>query len=240
MSSSRGSSWLTQGSNPRLLLLTCIGRRFFATIATWEAPKNSCWTQSSIWYCLKAPWGFPGGSDGKESAHNVGDLGSIPGLGRSLKGGRGNPLQHSCLENPHGQRSLTGYSPWGHKESDMTEWRSLYTALDKANLFHCTTKAIHIHCRKFKKKENRVIIYNLPKTAAINILLKLPGMFFCTPLHVLKEISIILYILVCKPFAVNDKRFPTLLNIRWKHLIWVWIWEVYSILASWCIKIHLT
>jgi hypothetical protein len=42
-------------------------------------------------------------------------------LGRSPGGGHGNPLQYSCLKNPHGQRSLAGYSPWGHKESDMTE-----------------------------------------------------------------------------------------------------------------------
>ena len=42
---------------------------------------------------------FPGGSDGKESACNVGDLGLIPGLGRSPGGGHGNPLQYSCLEN---------------------------------------------------------------------------------------------------------------------------------------------
>ena len=62
--------------------------------------------------------GFPGGSDGKESACNVGDLGSIPGLGRSPGGGHGNPLQYSRLENLHGQRSLAGYSPWGHIESD--------------------------------------------------------------------------------------------------------------------------
>ena len=53
---------------------------------------------------------FPGGSDGKESTCNVGDLGSISGLGRSPGGGHGNPLQYSCLENPHGQRSLEGYS----------------------------------------------------------------------------------------------------------------------------------
>ena len=65
--------------------------------------------------------GFPGGSDGKESAHNVGDLCLIPGLGRSPGGGHGNLLQHSCLENPHGQRSLVSYSPWGCKEFDMTE-----------------------------------------------------------------------------------------------------------------------
>ena len=65
--------------------------------------------------------GFPGSSAGKESACNAEDLGSIPGLGRSPGGGHGNPLQYSCPENPHGQRSLTGYSPWGHKESDTTE-----------------------------------------------------------------------------------------------------------------------
>ena len=45
----------------------------------------------------------------------------IPGLGRSCGGGHGNPLQYFCLENPHGQRSLVGYSPWGCKESDTTE-----------------------------------------------------------------------------------------------------------------------
>ena len=65
--------------------------------------------------------GFPCRSAGKESTCNAGDLGSIPGLGRSPGGGHGNPLQYSCLENPHGQRSLVGYNPWGCKESDMTE-----------------------------------------------------------------------------------------------------------------------
>ena len=49
----------------------------------------------------------------------VGDLNSIPGLGRSPGGGHGNPLQDSCLENPHGQRSLVCYSPCGHKELEM-------------------------------------------------------------------------------------------------------------------------
>ena len=51
--------------------------------------------------------------------------GSIPGLERAPGGGHGNPLHgDSCVENPHGQRSLVGYSPWGLRESDMTEWRS--------------------------------------------------------------------------------------------------------------------
>ena len=57
----------------------------------------------------------------KESACNLGDLGSILGLGASPGGGHVNPLQYSCLENPHGQRSLAGYNPWGHNKSDMTE-----------------------------------------------------------------------------------------------------------------------
>ena len=65
---------------------------------------------------LASVLGFPGGSDGKESACNVGDLGSIPGLGGYPGEGHGKPLQYSCLRNSHGQRSLVGFSPWGHKE----------------------------------------------------------------------------------------------------------------------------
>ena len=62
-----------------------------------------------------------GGSEGKASAYNVGDLGPISGLGRSPGEGNGNPLQYSHLEKSHRWRSLVGYSPWGRKELDMTE-----------------------------------------------------------------------------------------------------------------------
>ena len=58
--------------------------------------------------------GFPDSSVGKESTCNVGDPSLIPGLGRSPGEGKGYPLQYSGLEN-----SMD--SPWGHKESDMTE-----------------------------------------------------------------------------------------------------------------------
>ena len=51
----------------------------------------------------------------------MGDLALIPGLGRFPGGGYGNSFQYFCLQNPHGQRSLEGYSAWGHKELDMTE-----------------------------------------------------------------------------------------------------------------------
>ena len=59
--------------------------------------------------------GFLCGSDSKESTYDVGNLGSIPRLGKNPGEGNGNPLQYSRLENPHGQRSLAGYSPWGHR-----------------------------------------------------------------------------------------------------------------------------
>ena len=55
------------------------------------------------------------------SAGDARDAGLIPESGRSFGGGQGNPLQDSCLENPLRQRSLAGYSPWGRKESDVTE-----------------------------------------------------------------------------------------------------------------------
>ena len=71
---------------------------------------------------------FPGSPAGKESACNEGDPGLIPGLGRSPRGGHGSPLQYSCLENPHGQRSLVGYSSWSRKKSDTAE--CLSTAQD--------------------------------------------------------------------------------------------------------------
>ena len=62
---------------------------------------------------------FPGGSDGKASARNAGDWGSIPGLGRSVGEGNGTPVL--LPRKFRGLRSLVGYSPWGHEESDMTE-----------------------------------------------------------------------------------------------------------------------
>ena len=61
----------------------------------------------------------------KNPPANAGDPGLIPGLGRSPGGGHGNPLQYSCLEDPHGQGSLAGCSPWGSKKLDMTEQLTL-------------------------------------------------------------------------------------------------------------------
>ena len=65
----------------------------------------------------------PAGSDGKESACNPGDRGSIPGLGKSPEGGNGYPVRYSCLENS------TDRGAWGHIESDMTKQLTLNTAI---------------------------------------------------------------------------------------------------------------
>ena len=80
---------------------------------------------------------LPGGSVSKESACNAGDLGLIPGLGRSPGGGQGNPFQSSYLENPHGQRSLTSCSPCVRKELEATEWLS--TVYRKWKCWLCPT-----------------------------------------------------------------------------------------------------
>ena len=86
---------------------------------TWNA--DDPWVGKIPWRRNRQPTpvflGFPGGSDGKVSTCNAAYLGSILELGRSPAGGHGNPLQYSCLENPHGQRSLAGYSPRGQKNS---------------------------------------------------------------------------------------------------------------------------
>ena len=72
--------------------------------------------------------GFPGGSDSKESAYNAGDLGSIPGWGRSPGEGNGNPLQYSCLENST-DRGAWWATVHGVAELDTTERVTLYFSM---------------------------------------------------------------------------------------------------------------
>ena len=64
---------------------------------------------------LNATWGFPGSSDSKETAYNAGDLGLIPGSGRSPGEGNGNTLQYSCLENPMNRGALQAIVHGGAK-----------------------------------------------------------------------------------------------------------------------------
>ena len=77
---------------------------------------------------------FPGGSDGKVSAYNVGDLGLIPGLGRSLGEGNGNPLQYFCLENPMDRGAwkaiVLGVTKSWTQPSNFTFILSIHPSLD--------------------------------------------------------------------------------------------------------------
>ena len=87
--------------------------------------------------------GFSVGSEGKASACNAGDLGSIPGSGRSPGEENGNPLQYSCLENPMDEEacrlwSIVGYSLWGRKESDMTEQLHFHFLKEKGIKYFCS------------------------------------------------------------------------------------------------------
>ena len=100
---------LIPGQGAKILQVMCCSCCLFAQ----SRPALSDPTDCSL--------GLPGSSDGKEFACNAGDLSLTPESGRSPGGGHGNPLQFSGLENPHGQRSLAGYSPKGCKESDPTE-----------------------------------------------------------------------------------------------------------------------
>ena len=98
--------------------------RVFSNTTVWK--HQFFGTQPSLQSTLNS-MGFPPSSVGKESACNTGDLGSIPGLGRSPGEENDNPFQYSWLENPHGQRCLMGYIPWGHKDLDPTEQLSKHT-----------------------------------------------------------------------------------------------------------------
>ena len=74
-------------------------------------------------------------------AGDVRDVGSIPGWGRSPGGWRDNPLQHSCLENPIGQRSLAGYRPRSRKESDTTE--AMWHACHYCSVIHAALSSLN-------------------------------------------------------------------------------------------------
>ena len=106
---------------------------------TIERNKPNSLTQNSTSFLLSPInlcKSFPGGSDGKASACNAGDPGSIPGLGQSPGEGKGNPLQYSCLENPADGGACQA-TVHGVAESDMTE--QLYLLYLLNGLVVCST-----------------------------------------------------------------------------------------------------
>ena len=92
------------------------GHLFVLILRVWETQK--CFLFTVLFFLL----GFPGGSGHKESACNVGDQGSITGLGRFLWRRKWQPILVFLPGESQGWRSLVGYSLQGRKQSDMTEW----------------------------------------------------------------------------------------------------------------------
>ena len=108
--------------------------RFHEDLQKQKKAIASDWYQPLKVSIIDTYQGFPCGSDGKESACNPGNPGSISGLGRS-PGGR--KWQSTSIFLPgefHGQRSLVDYSPWGCKQSDTTEWLTLAYLLSLVNI----------------------------------------------------------------------------------------------------------
>ena len=101
-------------------------------------------------------WGFPGGSDGEESACNAGDPGSIPGSGRSPGEGNGCPLQYSCLENPMDRGACRlqsmGSQQAGHDWSNLAH--TSYTNILLYILYNFSFESNKIHYRVFKRSWN--------------------------------------------------------------------------------------
>ena len=124
ISFSKGSSW------PRdWTCVSCIGRRILHA----EPPGKSIWVVTGQWFWTEReerfytyPRNFPGGSDAKESACSAGDIGLIPGLGRSPVKGNAYPFQYSCLENPMDRGAWWATTACGVAESE-NNWAHTYT-----------------------------------------------------------------------------------------------------------------
>ena len=117
---------------------------FTAWIHLWKAllahyPIGSMFSSLLPWFCfciaVHLILGFPGGSDGKAFACSVGDLGSIPGLGRSPGEGNGNPLQYSCLE-----KSMDWGAWWATVHGVAKSW---------TRLSDCTSLTPNLRCELF-------------------------------------------------------------------------------------------
>ena len=112
---------------------------FLARFLEGRLPRQSraCGQDSEIWCNLD----FPCGLDSKASAYKAGDLGSIPGSERSPGEGNGQPTPVFLPGKSHGQRSLVGYSPWDHKESDTTSLYFFFGHLTQCWSLRCESKS---------------------------------------------------------------------------------------------------
>ena len=156
----------------------CLGYSWFFSIEEQSYKDRLQIGRQSLKYITRS---FPGGSNGKEFAYSAEDPGSIPGMGRSLGEGNGNPFQYFLPGVFHRQQSLVGYSPWDHKESNTTERLTLisfslfyffliFFVCDKNNILlyvHSSFQTLHL-CKSKLYIQSRN--QNLNKERKIKIL----------------------------------------------------------------------
>ena len=135
-----------------------------------QRPPGSCnlcrgikTIKATLATALALPAGFPGSSDSKESVCNAGDASSLPGLGRSPEEGNGQPIPVFLPGEFHGERSLVGYSSWGHKESDVTE-RLRHTPSDTWNIL-CPVAFFHTPRKDHSVKSKRLLNQGMLRSA---------------------------------------------------------------------------
>ena len=142
----------------------------------------------------------------KASACNVGDPGSIPGSGRSLGEGNGNPLQYSRLENP--MRSLVGYSPCGCKELDMTE-RLYFTFTDAFKLW-CWRRLLRVPWTA--RRSNQSILKEIsPGCSLEGLMLKLKLQYFG---HLMRRADSFEKTLILGKIKGGSRR-------AWQRMVWL-------------------
>ena len=107
--------------------------------------KENCYLGISLFFLMLSLlyWAYPGSSDGKESAFNVGDLGLISGLGRSPGEGNSYTLQYCCLENSKDRGALEAYNPWGCRfRYDWATFPSLHFIMPTPLEIYCAPESI--------------------------------------------------------------------------------------------------
>ena len=130
------------------------------------------------------------------NSREVRNVGSVPELGRSPGGGRVNTLQHSCLKNPHGLRSLAGYSPQGcHKKLDIGhDWNDL----------------THMHTRFVVQSLTHVQLFSTPWTAALQASLSFSISLSLLELKSTESVMPSNHFILCHPLLLLPSIFPSI------------------------------
>ena len=164
------------------------------------------------------------------NAGDARDEGSIPGLRRSPGEGNGNPLQYSCLEKFHGQRSLAGYSSWGRKETDTTQHAHTHTLLKIIFANTSVQKRFKCGLRLFilQNTHSRIQFEMANPRGCFRIVVEFGITFFLPLFSKLSNVARLLF----QGFIITSGNFPdhiciTHLNRYHKHVVKIYVQKRY-------------